>query len=358
MVKKYLSLVVVIFLFSLGVKAQSLNERLQKLSGDVSKAYMSPAFNPFGANLNGGWFSAPPEPVKSKFNIEFGIVGMASQLSSDDSWFSLNTDFKFDKTQAQTLTKSVDAAVRDQVIQQILNRSFNVTISGPTITGSSINKISVLYAPKEGESFKVSDPNIPFPVYVDLPSQSIDLGVSGAISGIKYLPAAAPQLKVGTFYGTQAIIRFIPSTRITEQVGNLSFFGFGLQHNPNVWFNYEMPVDVSAGFLVQNISVGSIIDVNTLSYGVNVAKTFSFGWFGVTPIAGFLLESSNIKITYSQTINTDAGQENVNVNFDLDGINKSRFLTGFKIHLAVIDITGEYNFGKINSFTGGISFGF
>jgi hypothetical protein len=307
-------------------------------------------------NINGGWLSKPVKPIKSGFTLEFGLVAMGTNLNEDERNFTLNGTFRFDKSQAEKLTQSIsNPAYRPQIVEQIIKQDFDVIFYGPSITGSSGRNIQVYFA---GGQFNVSDPKYPVQATVDVPSQNIDLGISGYLSSLTLLPAAAPQIKVGTIYGTQAIVRFVPSISLPDDFGKLNFFGFGLQHNPNVWFDIELPVDVNLGFLTQKISVESVLDITTLSYGLNVSKTLELGWISFTPYAGYLMETSKVDVSYSQSFDTATGKENVDVNFSLDGINKSRLLVGLNLQVSVLNLNFDYNIGKINSMTAGLSFSF
>jgi hypothetical protein len=55
--------------------------------------------------------------------------------------------------------------------------------------------------------------------------------VHGLLEDLPALPLFAPQLTVGTIYGTQASFRFVPTYDVTD-LGDFKYFGFGLQHNP------------------------------------------------------------------------------------------------------------------------------
>ncbi|MCU7496526.1 MAG: hypothetical protein HF314_07765 [Ignavibacteria bacterium] len=339
--------------------SQSLNDRLQQLSGVAANSYVAPAFNSFGANINGGWFTTPPKAKILGIDVEIGFIGMGSYFKDNCDHFSTSGSFRFSREQANSLTSSIDnAGVRGQVVDQIIQKDYGVMIYGPTITGSKSDHIYVTFAPQGSEEFTVSDPKYPFPVHVRLPSQKIDLGVGGVLDHFPMLPAATPQIKLGTVYGTQAIIRLLPSIKVSDDIGKLSFFGFGLQHNPAMWFNYPLPVDLSAGFFVQQIKVEDLLKINTTSFGLNVSKNFGFGWLGLTPYAGFMIENSKMNVSYSHTIDTDAGKENININFDMDGENSSRVNAGLNLRLFFVNLIADYNFSKNNSFTGGLLFNF
>lgn len=56
-------------------------------------------------------------------------------------------------------------------------------------------------------------------------------------SDLSMLFAAVPQVEIGSFYGTELLIRLIPPVNMGETVGDFAFWGFGLRHNVSQYFN-------------------------------------------------------------------------------------------------------------------------
>ena len=341
----------------------SLNESLSKLSQSAAINYLQPGFDPFGISMNGGWLGKAPKPVMMNFDLEFGIVAMGTFTKSTPSSFDMSSTYRFSKEQAGVIadqagiTANTDITLRNEVIDAVTAKDFPVVLYGPTITGSKDRNVKIVFSPNGTENLQINDPRFPFPVSVNIPSKTVVLdGVTGIMDGYPLFPSAAPQLKIGTLFGTQAILRFVPSIKISNDLGNFSFTGFGIQHNPNVWLGYDLPVDISLGFLIQKVKVGDIVEIKAASYGINVSKTIGVGLFSVTPYVGALLESSSINVNYNQIVEAVTGPENVNINFSLDGANKSRLTAGARFHIAVVDLTVDYNIGKMNSVTSGLFF--
>lgn len=341
----------------------SLNESLSKLSQSAAINYLQPGFDPFGISMNGGWLGKAPKPVIMNFDLEFGVVAMGTIIKSNSNSFEMSSTYRFSKEQAGVIadqagiTANTDITLRNEVIDAVTAKDFPVVLYGPTITGSKDRNVKIVFSPNGTENLQINDPRFPFPVSVNIPSKTVVLdGVTGIMDGYPLFPSAAPQLKIGTLFGTQAIVRFVPSIKISDDLGKLTYTGFGIQHNPNVWLGYDLPVDISLGFLIQKVKVGDIVEIKAASYGVNVSKTIGVGLFSVTPYIGALLESSSIDVHYNQIIEATTGPENVNINFSLDGANKSRLTAGARFHIAVVDLTVDYNIGKMNSVTGGLFF--
>lgn len=347
-----------IFCCFLSLNAQSMDSKLEELSAVASSAYLGPAVHTFGASMNAGWLNKPPSEKILGFDIEFGLVAMASYFKDGAQTFSTDGNFRFSTDQAQTLTKSIsDAAIRSQVVSQITSTDYQVLIAGPTVNGYKNNHVYVTFSPKGATTFKVKDAKYPFSVDVALPTQTIDLGATGYMDGLKIMPSAAPQLKIGTIYGTQAIIRALPATQIKD-AGKLKLFGFGLQHNPALWMKTKLPVDLSIGFLTQTMSITNVVDFKTFAFGANVSKTFGLSWVSVTPYAGLIIEHSKMDVDYTSTINTDAGEQVTHIAFSMTGENKSKVNLGAYVHLLHINFVADYNIGKYSSFSVGTFFNF
>lgn len=354
----FLRLGLALVLFAGVVQAQNLDEQLQKLAGSAGKVYITPLVTNLGVNLNTGWMNRAPEKKRLGFDFEFGIVAMQSVLTSDAAKsFSLSTGFRFDKSQAMDLTASVtDPEIRNQVVEQITTQDLSVQIAGATIYGSAADKITVYFA---GKTFTV---NSAFPVTVTLPSKTIDLGIGGQMGGVKSLPGGAPQIKLGTLFGTRAIVRMLPSIDLGNSVGKFSYFGFGLEHNLSYWLdNYlpMIPLDISAGFLTQTSKIGSAVKFTGTTSGMNLSKKFEVTRrLAVTPYAGFAMESSTLSVNITQKLETLSGTTETNIAFDVEGAGKSRFNIGAYIKFFLLGLDVEYSAAKAGTISGSLMFNF
>jgi hypothetical protein len=182
--------------------------------------------------------------------------------------------------------------------------------------------------------------------------------VGGLLDGVTLVPLAAPQLSLGTIVGTQFTFRYLPEVEIDSKIGKFKYFGWGLQHNPGIWFPNPLPINICASFFTQKLDVGTIFTTSATAYGINISKTFGPGALNITPYAGFMIESSKMTFTYDyeEPIPNTTIKSKSTISFELEGENKSRIILGLSLKLLFLNINADYNIAKYNSFTGGLMF--
>lgn len=357
-----------IFLFAVSnVFAQDeggdLEETLQQLSESAARGYITPIISAFGSNLNGGWFHSAPPPTKFGLKLEFGLVGMGTLFPEEQTYrhFSTSGSFRFNQSQATEIIVNSGLVAQAELIDAITQQDFTVGIEGATVIGSSDDTILVSFAGGD-----ITFDTILGPQTETLAPYVIDLGIGGLgdfLADVSFLPFAAPQASIGTILGTRAVFRYIPAVDIplvdiTEDIGQFSWFGWGVQHNPGVFFPNPLPLDVSIGYFKQNLKLGTLLEADTTAYGLTVSKTLGVGLFNITPYAGYLIEKSTLHFTYDFTL--DAGtlyQQTFPIDFELEGENKSRITVGLSMKLLMFNINADYNMGNYNSVTFGIMIG-
>lgn len=364
----------VMFLFAVSnVFAQDeggdLEETLQKLSESAAKGYILPIVSAFGSNLNGGWFHSAPPPTKFGLKLEFGLVGMGTFFPEEQTYrhFVTSGTFRFDQSQAQQIVANsglgLPALVEDALIDAITQQDFIVEIEGATIIGASDDDIIISFS---GGDVTFTDPGTGLPRTETLAPYPVNLGFGGLgdfLPEVSFLPFLAPQASIGTVLGTRAVFRYIPEINvpgvsITEDIGKFSWFGWGVQHNPGVFFPNPLPLDVSIGFFKQSLKVGTVLEASTTAYGLTVSKKLGIGLFNITPYAGYLIEKSTLSFAYEFTLDPGTiDEQTFNIAFDLKGENKSRITVGLSMKLLIFNINADYNMGNYNSVTVGIMFG-
>ena len=348
--KMLLILLIVTFSFS-ALFAEDLDKTLEKLSGTAAEAYVGPIVSGFGTNLNGGWFHKSPKSTFLGLDFEFGIVAMGTMFNDEDDYFSTTGFFQFNETQAEELTINVDSNLRLYVIEAILAREFQVNMHGPTIIGSSDEFVQVDFP---DQYIDWVDPNgTTGSEHVD--GMNITTDINGQLDGVDALPFFAPQISIGTFLGTMLTARILPAFNVPD-LGDVSYYGGGFQHNIKAWMPLPMPVDVSLSAFIQTLKLGDYVTANGFTTGINVSKTFGPKMFSITPYAGFMLENSNMEFSYDFLIADDL--EPVNIDFEVEGKNKSRLTIGSSFRFGVTHFNIDYNMGDYNSVTMGLAFAF
>jgi len=372
--------VLAVFLFAVNSPATAQNhdeggeieETLKQLTQQAASGYLAPIITPIGIDLNGGWFHKAPPAKKFGLSLEFGLVGMLTTIPDDiDRTFSVtDTTFSFGDQQAWDLVTAIgigDAAVEQALFDQITDQNFTVSIHGPNIMGASDDDIEIDFS---GADVTFTDPNTLLPRTETLGAGTWALGVGGLgfLEDLSSFPLAAPQLSIGTVLGTRATVRYIPTINLSsipgaslfldEDFGKISYFGFGLQHNPGVFLPTPLPLDVAVAFYTQTFKIGEdFLKVKTTAFGVNASKKLGIGPINITPYAGFMLEKSTIDIAYTYEIESLLGSpQNIDIALHFEGENKSRIILGLSLKLLLFNINADYNIGKYNSYTVGLMF--
>jgi len=349
-----------------------IEETLKQLTQQAASGYLAPIITPIGIDLNGGWFHKAPPAKKFGLSLEFGLVGMLTTIPDDiDRTFSVtDTTFSFGDQQAWDLVTAIgigDAAVEQALFDQITDQNFTVSIHGPNIMGASDDDIEIDFS---GADVTFTDPNTLLPRTETLGASTWALGVGGLgfLEDLSFVPLAAPQLSIGTVLGTRATVRYIPTINLSsipgaslfldEDFGKISYFGFGLQHNPGVFLPTPLPLDVAVAFYTQTFKIGEdFLKVKTTAFGVNASKKLGIGPINITPYAGFMLEKSTIDIAYVYEIESLLGTpQEIDIDLHFEGENKSRITLGISVKLLLFNINADYNIGKYNSYTVGLMF--
>ena len=348
----------------------NLEETLGALAEDAAISYVDPVVSAFGSNLNGGWFHRVPDAKKIGFDLEIGFVGMATFFTEANKSFHSSGNILFGEDDAEKMTEFMEddpdlKDYREDVIDAILEQNIPVEISGPTVVGSADENI-VIYMPEYEISFDYYDSAVQdtLEMTTTLDAFSDTLEVGGLLNETPILPLAVPQISIGTIYGTKMVCRFFSLSEVSQELGDLKYFGIGFQHNPEVWLPYSIPVKIALSFYTQNLNIGSVVKSRATAYGINLSRTHGFKMLNITPYAGLMFENSKMEFAYDYIYiaeNPEKGEPvevPLSVKFDIEGENKFRAILGIGFRLGVVDLNFDYNFGKYNSMTAGLGLTF
>lgn len=343
-------LLALLFILPLNLFAQDsdLENTLKVLSEDAARSYLNPISSAYGCNLNSGWFHRAPDAEKLGLDVEIGIVAMGTFFNDDNTHFSNEGQFRFNETEARKLAESASQSqeIQDALVEKILEQDFTVQISGATIIGEEDDFVTI--------SFPESDFDVQGNT-VTIDAQDVKLEVAGfkELADAKMLPLGAPQLSIGTIFGTQATFRWLPETQLNEDLGSFKYFGFGLQHNPAVWLPIGLPVNFAASFYTQKLEIGDLFETSATAFGLNVSKELGLVAINLTPYAGVMFETSKMRVRYDMIYSEDA--DPIPIDFEIEGENKARAVVGLGIRLLLINLNIDYNMGQYNALSAGLS---
>jgi hypothetical protein len=190
---------------------------------------------------------------------------------------------------------------------------------------------------------------------VMVPGSLIDTGVYGLMNGAELLPMFAPQIAIGTIYGTRLTARGLPPFEV-QDLGEVTYFGGGLQHNIKAWLPLPLPVDISLAAFYQSLALGDYVSASGFTAGLNVSKTFGMKMLSVTPYAGYMLENYSMNFSYEYLVAEDI--DPVKIDFDIEGENSHRLTIGTTFKLGFSHLNFDYNIGEYQSITAGLALAF
>ncbi len=344
--------------FSLGAQDGSEAEKtLRRLPTGPSEEFFQPLVDAFGANLNTGWVNLSPEAMFLGLKLKVGIVGMGAFVDPDEEVFQLlDVIFPFQEGEARAIANSIPGlspTEREAVVQSLLDpnspNQLMADVTGPNFFGPEDQAMVV--------TVKQQTITVNNQTYVVPQQQLVFNDVRGIIQDPGIFPTVAPQLSIGTVYGTQATLRWLPNITLNDEVGELGYFGFGIQHNPAVWFEDPLPVDIGLSFFTQklNIGGGDVLDVTTTAFGFQLSKTFGGFVASLTPYGGFLLEKSEMKANYDYEI---APGIVIPIEFELEGANKNRVILGVGASIVGLNAFLDFNISEVNTVNFTVMYGF
>jgi hypothetical protein len=334
--------------------AQQWENTISRLQPAIAKAYVASVPSGFGSNLNTGWFHKAPSPTKLGFNVEGGIITMATLVGSGNKKLNIAAPFVFDSSSAAHIASRMDTtglgfsarARRDSLTALLQLQESDIRFEGPTILGTNHDTVRIVY-----EQRRLVVPTSTGFDTVTVRSDTVTVrgasgllgNLSGLLGNLQALPLFIPQITLGTILGTQVTLRWLPETQTLEELGTVKLFGIGVQHNPAVWFDTKIPIDFSFGYFNQTLQVGQLMKAHSWAVALNVSKTFGERFVGVTPYGGIQFENARIDFNYDYR---DMGGNVQPMTFSVEGENKIRATVGLNVRILEVNLTGDVGISK------------
>lgn len=347
---KTIVLLLAILVFANISNAQNLDETLSQLAKNAAIGYVEPISSAFGSNLNSGWFHKAPEAKVFGLSLNLKIVGTGTFIDDKPKTFTTSGNFKVTSSQADDILihsgYDKNHPAFNALKTELLSKEWSLTFSGPTIIGKKTEKLQVFFPGGTVGGQAIS------------PYTTVVSEVKGLLDEMTIFPLAVPQLTVGTVMGSNLSIRYVAGLK-AQDIGDIKLLGFGLTHNPNVWFANPLPVDVSLAYFYQNLDAGSKVVTKSSQFGVYVSKKFGES-LALIPYAGYTVETAKTEVNYDyeydSVVNGVPIKAKDKISFELEGENKGSFLVGATIKTASLNINFDYKLAKYKTVCIGISF--
>lgn len=300
--------------------SQSTDIKLSKVGESYAQEYVKPGLNGIGSNINSGFFNTAVVPYNKlkpiSFNFNFSLRFFGSFFPQSSRSFNLSY---------------IDTVIVNGVGRQV---EYSVT-NAPTIIGSTENAIATGYFTDDGS---------------EAPPQEL----IGGVINTSVVPLFFPQFQFGNFYGTDAVIRFLPKISVGE-FGSFDFFGFAIRHNldhyfPKSPFNFA----IQAGYQINHIDDNTdfrILDAKDFFVNLQASKSFSslFTLYG-----GLQLEKYKGDINYNYVQDTTE----IPVSFSQVADDKFRVILGGNLNVGYFNFNLDANISNRISLSLGIGVGF
>ncbi|WP_226390434.1 DUF6588 family protein [Penaeicola halotolerans] len=273
------------------VQAQTLDDYITRYTGENGPGYIKPAVESISSNMNSGWYrSAKIKKLRPQFYL--GVVVMGAFIPEDNKTFRATTEGDFSPRQ---------------------------TVDAPTIVGS-------------GESVTISG----------------DGGTTYTFPGgadINFIPLAAPQLTLGSVFGTDVSVRYVTAP-IGGEIGDVTLSGFGIRHSVSQYLPDLFPVDIAINYNNSTAEVGDIMKVKSWIAGVQGSYSIKI----LNVYGGFAYEKGNADINYTSS-------EGTNIDFNIDTNANMRATLGLCLNMGPVKLNTDYSIGAQNVLTVGFGIG-
>ena len=237
-----------------------VDANLGALTPDNVKGYLKPLPKALSATLNMAAFQSADVPIAG-FNLTVGVHAMGVTFADKDKTYSPKDPPGFTSTAA---------------------------VAAPTVIGS----VQSVTQPGAGGT------TLYHPGGFDISQFTI----------------AVPQVSVGSIMGTRALVRWIQFDAGDNELGHVSLFGVGLQHNLSHYIKHVLPVDLAVGGMYQTFTLGNdkLIDTKAFHGEITASRKLVM-W--LQPYVGVGYDTFSMEANYDQNVGGGATQKK-NVKFD------------------------------------------
>jgi len=297
-----------------------VEEALSAIGQQYAGNYLQPVSDALGAGLNSGLFRTAKVGsggILPGIDLYIGVAAMGVSTAGSDDSFRLSTDqVTINEGTAQERTLLIEYPDRDL----------------PTAFGEN-------ESPGEAEirdaetNVKVGD--------VALPASLLDTPLA---------PTVVPQVGIGTVFGTDAQVRFLPETEISNY-GSVGLTGVALRHSVSQYVPL-LPVDLAVQGSWQQLDISGpeqddILETTAWALNAQVSKSFTLA----TLYGGLQYETTDVDVEYQFTA-PDGGTSTLRL--DQDASTNVRALAGVSFSLAVVRLNVDYAIGANNTVTAGL----
>ena len=330
MVKTCVAFAILMVKIDYPLHAQDFTREMSKFIGENARSFVEPVADGFMGDLNAGAMAVSGE-VAWEVGARLVLVGVPVRDDQKDflsSAFNETVEFQYNG-----LPFLGDLEIPPAVLPTAVGLSRTVTFSGHL---KHIRPKGLPYVPGQ----------------YDFISQDASATIGGS-DDVPLIPMFAPQVEVGSPWGTEFVLHFLPATRLGS-VGQIAVVGFGLSHEIGQYFSFPITIGVQ-------VSYGSVrmkgtdsdvdfdIDASGYAFQLQAEKLWGMGIFKAGPFAVVGVESSEASISYAFA-DPYLGKQTLSFADGLQG----RLTFGGQFRASPFSVNGGYSVWPINGFEASI----
>jgi hypothetical protein len=322
-----------LILFQIGANAQQFAREISQFVGGNARPFLQPVVDAVHANIHAGLF-VPAAADGLHIGVE--VVAMGIVIPDDRKTFTpqpYNKTVEFTRN-GVTYLGDLDIAPSELPTAAGLKKKYTFTGRLKRIRPKGL-------------------PYVPNPIY-----DSIQQDASVSVGGYQDLSTiifGTPQLTIGSLYGTEVMVRFLPAIRV-EDIGEVNSFGIGIRHLISRYV--ESPVDVAGSIMYQTFTLHASdegynagLDLSSVSAQLFASKNLPLGIVVLTPYAGAGWESGSVDVRYDFA-DPYIGKQNLTFTSG----SRLRFVSGVRAKVWKLVAGVEYNVALLNGFAATVGF--
>jgi hypothetical protein len=319
----------------LRARAQDLTETISQVGSSYSSLYVAPLVDAYGAGINAGLFhtASVGGGVIPGVDLYAGIKVFGAMVPPEMQTF--NAQYSADQVvtgpDGRQYVVPVDFSIEDAP-----------TVFGTGSAGSAVARIDrTVHSGSDGIPGTVDD------VVID---ETLRLPTLPGLAATTVAPLAVPQFGIGSLFGTDIMIRYLPSIR-WWRFGMLSLTGVGIRHNVSQHFG-ALPVQVSVQAVLQDLTLQDTaterqtLRARAMALNLAVSKSLAI----VTLYGGVQVEQTSVDVDY--TVDTGISEvPSTRVQFSQTAQNRYRLIGGLNLGLGPLQVNMDYALGALNTVT-------
>ncbi|HXF99512.1 MAG TPA: DUF6588 family protein [Bacteroidota bacterium] len=315
--------------------SQHFAREISQFVGENARPFLQPLADAVSSNVHAGLFA--PAFGSDGLHVSVQIVGMAVGIPDELKTFK-----------AAPFSRPVEFTQGGIVFIGDLQ------IPAATLpTAAGLSRTSTF----TGRLTRVRPKGLPYtPGVYDFIQRDATVTVGGG-EDFSTVIIGTPQLAVGSLYGTDLLVRYVPPVSLPE-LGEAKAFGIGVRHTVDRYVS--LPFELGAVFMYQSLTLKANeqeysveADLSAYTLQIMLSKRIGMGLIGFTPYAAAGYESGTLNVGYVFADPYIGKQQ-----LEFDGGGRARLLVGIGFSISRITLQADYNIALLNGLSFGIGVAF